>query len=59
MMKMSKCPRCGQNNKCGLEAGKSICWCFHKKRLEREDDDICYCEKCYDQLTKTVNCLRD
>lgn len=53
-MSDSKCPRCNKDNKCGLAAGKSKCWCFYKERLEcdKDEDSACYCEQCYDKLLK-------
>ena len=27
----TRCPVCGQPNRCGLSVGKSHCWCFEEK----------------------------
>jgi len=46
----SKCPTCGIPNKCGVEMGKGICWCFNYPAIENmnsKDTSQCVCESCY------------
>ena len=50
----SRCPHCGAENKCGVEAGKGFCWCFElpSKTLENKvtDDSQCLCRSCLEKL---------
>ena len=49
----SKCPECGVPNKCGMEAGKGICWCFNLPAIENmnsKDTSECLCESCLKKL---------
>jgi hypothetical protein len=50
----SRCPLCGQDNKCGMVAGASTCWCFSanvaRSALERVAPEAqgvaCVCQAC-------------
>jgi hypothetical protein len=50
----SRCPLCGQDNKCGMVLGASTCWCFSatvaRAALERVAPEArgvaCVCEGC-------------
>lgn len=51
-LKKSSCPKCGVNNNCALEVGKSInsCWCFGFDPIPQDKEyDSCLCRSC---LTK-------
>jgi|GEM_PF-677818 hypothetical protein len=50
----ARCPLCGQDNKCGMVAGASKCWCFNISlasaalaRLPPDAEGVaCVCEAC-------------
>jgi Cysteine-rich CWC len=49
-----RCPLCGNDNACGMEAGKKACWCadvsIRKEVLDRLPSQMrgvaCVCESC-------------
>lgn len=44
-----KCPECGSDTYCAMEAGKSIntCWCLTMEEKEYDvKHDKCLCKKC-------------
>jgi hypothetical protein len=57
----SICPVCGSPNTCGVQAGKSDCWCFSAdipaEALERVPTDAkdlaCLCPRCAQALAST------
>ena len=50
----ARCPSCGEGNDCGLERGKSTCWCFAEtvdeaaivKISDKSRDIACLCRSC-------------
>lgn len=44
----SKCPNCGVDNKCAMEAGKSAsaCWCMGVPVTGELSGDQCLCRSC-------------
>ncbi len=53
-MDPTKCPLCGNSNRCGIGAGKGTCWCFSQpvpqavldKVPEEAREEACVCEVC-------------
>ncbi|WP_420887997.1 cysteine-rich CWC family protein [Candidatus Nitrosotenuis cloacae] len=45
---MSKCSNCGEGFYCGVEAGDSDCWCFHKPKKQPRSNS-CFCENCLER----------
>lgn len=46
---INECPECGTLVSCGIEKGKSTCWCFNEKNVEPKDGanyTQCLCKKC-------------
>ena len=51
----SICPTCAARFRCGVEAGDSDCWCFHRpptKSVEGAPLGQCVCPDCLDSATK-------
>ncbi|GAB2718100.1 cysteine-rich CWC family protein [Paenibacillus thermoaerophilus] len=56
------CPLCGQDNRCGYEAGLPIeaCWCYRsgpipgelRARVPEEKRGSCICEACLEQFRR-------
>ncbi len=46
---MDKCSNCGDKFYCGIQAGDSDCWCFHKPK-KQANGESCFCEKCLDKV---------
>ncbi|HML96208.1 MAG TPA: cysteine-rich CWC family protein [Thermodesulfobacteriota bacterium] len=45
---MAKCPGCGKDFRCEIEAGENWCWCFDVDAPEPPEcgAEKCYCEAC-------------
>lgn len=58
-----KCPICGQDNQCGNELGKSICWCsaesFPQEIFELIPEEklrkACICKDCLEKFVKQIS----
>lgn len=42
-----RCGACGAGFECGIQVGRSTCWCFELPRVCRVDPDAnCWCPEC-------------
>lgn len=49
MVDASKCPRCGEQNDCGVVRNKDSCWCMtanFPKEMLSENPTSCICANC-------------
>ncbi|HXZ55794.1 MAG TPA: cysteine-rich CWC family protein [Burkholderiales bacterium] len=50
----TRCPGCGAEFECGMQAGRERCWCEDFPPLPNPEGDACYCPRCLELRARSA-----